>query len=142
MKKILCVAGIVMLLASMVFAAGMSKEDLKNLKGTWTGMAYTSGADAQMTLEILNDTEPVKGKVTLINIDRIRASDAPTWTGERISGEADNGVITNKGTIMFIGKEGNVFEIAAMGRDRAGKVILEGWFFAKGVKVDWKLKKK
>jgi hypothetical protein len=142
MKKIALVAGIVMLLASMVFAAGIKKGDLASLKGTWEGRAYTTQADGSMKLEILNDTEPIQGKATITNIDKLRVSDAPTWSGDRYEGQSDNGVITNKGTLMFTGQGGNVFEITSLSKDKSGKMTLGGWFFGKGARVDFSLKKK
>ena len=136
MKKFICVAGIVMLFASMVLAGGITKADLKNLKGTYVGAAHTVRGSADLKLEILNDTEPIKGKVTLTNITAPQ-KDETGW-GDSASAQNDGGVITNKGTIMFTAeKGGNFFEVTSIGKNRSGKLFLEGWFYAKGAKADW-----
>jgi len=141
MKKILWVAGIVMLVVSTVFAAGISKGDLASLRGTWEGNAYIDSTTSQLKLEILNDAEPIQGKVTISNINRSWAGNWG-WTGEHYTAESDNGVVTNKGTIMFTGRSGQVFEITSMGKDKKGKLVLQGWFFGQRGKVDWKATKK
>jgi hypothetical protein len=140
MKKILCVAGIVMLFAAVVYAGGITKADLKNLKGTYEGYAHAVRGRANLTLEILNDAEPVKGKVMLTNIDA-PAKDETAWAGD-VSAQNDQGKVTNKGTIMFTGAGGNFFEITSMGKHKDGKLFLEGWFYANGAKVDWSATKK
>ena len=141
MKKIICVVGIVMLFAALVYAGGITKADLKNLKGTYEGYASTVRGRANLTLEILNDAEPVKGKVTLSKFDA-PSFDETGWK-DPTTGENDQGRVTNKGTIMFAAeKGGNFFEITSMGKHKDGKIFLEGWFYANGAKVDWAATKK
>ena len=141
MKKIILVVGIVMLFAAMVYAGGITKADLKNLKGTYEGYATAVRGRANLTLEILNDTEPIKGKVTLTNIDG-PAKEETAWK-DPTSAQNDAGVITNKGTIMFTAeKGGNFFEITSIGKHKDGKLFLEGWFYGNGAKVDWSATKK
>jgi len=141
MKKIIWVVGIVMLFASTVFAGAITKADLANLKGTWEGNASIGVATASMKLEILNNTIPLEGKATISNVDRFKGQDF-SWTGEYYTAQSSNGMLTNKGTIMFVGEGGKVFEIRSLGKDKSGKPILEGWFYGQGGKVDWKVTKK
>ncbi len=68
MKKVICVAGAVMLFASMVFAEPITKKNLGSLKGTWEGFASGVRDEANLKLEIMNDAEPVEAKITVSNI--------------------------------------------------------------------------
>ena len=136
MKKIVCVVGIVMLFASMAFAAGISKKDLAGLKGTWEGTASAGagGGSVKATLEIMNDTEPLQGKLTLYNIPN--NAQREYGISGTITGESNDGKITSAGTIMFTGGNG-FFEIESI-KDNT----LKGWGFFRGIKANITAKKK
>ena len=135
MKKIVCVVGIVMLFASMVFAAGISKKDLAGLKGTWEGRASGTAATVNAKLEIMNDVEPVQAKLTLSNLP----GEAKREYGlsDPVTGESNDGKITSAGTIMFTGANG-FFEITKIGKDNK----LSGWGYFKGFKANISVTKK
>ena len=137
MKRILCVVGIVMLFASLVFAAGISKKDLAGLKGTWEGTASAGagGGSVKATLEIMNDTEPLEGKLTLSNIP-MTAQREYNIPGGSITGESKDGKITSAGTIMFTGSNG-FFEVESI-KDKT----LKGWGYFFGLKANITAKKK
>lgn len=136
MKKLVCVVGIVMLFASMVFAAGISKKDLAGLKGTWEGKATgAGGSGVTAKFEIMNDTEPLQGKLTLYNIP-MTAQREYNVPGGTLTGESKDGKITSAGTIMFTGGNG-FFEIESI-KDNT----LKGWGFFGGIKANITAKKK
>jgi len=132
MKKIVCVVGIVMLFASMVFA--LSKKDLAGLKGTWEGTATSAGSSVNAKFEIMNDTEPLQGKLTFTNIPQ--GARTTYRIDETVTGESNDGMITSAGTIMFTGSNG-FFEITSI-KDNT----LKGWGFFKGFKANITAKKK
>ena len=141
MKKVICVVGIVLFFASMVFAAAITKKDLGSLKGTWEGFASAGTSNANLKIEIMNDAEPVEGKVTLSNIP---AGDWKTNYGipDPWTAHSKEGKITSKGTVMFLGDMGNFFEITSVGKDKSGKAMVQGWFYSKGVRADFSATKK
>jgi len=72
MKKIICLVAVVLMIASVAFAAGKMKitaKDLPGLKGTWEGVVsfgeFETGGTSPMKMEILNDAVPVKAKLTI-----------------------------------------------------------------------------
>jgi hypothetical protein len=104
MKKIICLIVIALMVASVAFAAAMiTAKDLPGLKGTWVGslafgtIAEVGGASA-CTLEILNDTVPVRGKLTLSNVSDAVASHVGLMAG-RNEFDLDDGQLTSQGTI-------------------------------------------
>jgi len=110
MKKIICVGVVVLLIAAVAFAAAPIKnvpitdKNLKNLKGTWEGtIAYGlfQVETGPMTLEILNDTVPIRGKETL-DVPQIVASQYATQSGKQ-SKENPDGKLTPQGTILWTG---------------------------------------
>ena len=124
MKKILCIAGIVVLCASMVFA--FTKNDLAGLKGTWSGSVsgMAGGQQCVATLEIANDAEPLDGKLTVANIPMQMQQDynvPATFTGQA------KGKLTSKGEIMFTGATNNFFKITSI-KDKK----MQGWFIING----------
>jgi len=72
MKKVICLAVVVLMIAAVAFAAAkkvaITEKNLPSLKGTWEGIVTYGLFEVQtgpMTLEILTDKAPVNGKVTL-----------------------------------------------------------------------------
>ena len=127
MKKIIVISAIALLCASMVFA--IAQKDLAALKGTWQGTATGGGGGTcNVTIEIMNDTEPLQGKMTFTNIpERIKQK---YGLSEPHVTESKDGKITSAGTIMFTGPTG-FFEITKI----EGKK-LSGWGYSKGFKGD------
>jgi len=110
MKKIICLGVVVLLMAAVAFAAApikkvaITEKNLKNLKGTWEGtIAYGlfQVETGPMTLEILSDTAPVKGKVTL-DIPQVVASQYAVQSGKQ-SKENPDGKLTPQGSILWTG---------------------------------------
>ena len=127
MKKIIFLSTIALLCASMVFAAGITEKNLKALKGTWEGIG-TGPNTANVKIEIMNDTEPLQGKMTFSNIPQIILQ--KTGLSDPTTGESNDGKITTAGTIMFTGPNG-FFEITSI----KGKK-LSGWGYFRGFKAD------
>ena len=107
MRKVICLAVVVLMVACMGCAAKrmpIAQSDLKNMKGTWEGTISYGLYDVQqgpMTLEILNDTVPLRGKVTL-DVPQIVASQYATQSGKQ-SKENPDGKLTPQGTILWTG---------------------------------------
>ena len=107
MRKVICLAVVVLMVACMGCAAKrmpITQNDLKNLKGTWEGTISYGLYDVRtgpMTLEILNDTVPVKGKVTL-DVPQIVASQYAVQSGKQTK-ENPDGKLTPQGSILWTG---------------------------------------
>jgi len=132
MKKIILFSAIALLCASVVFAAGITKKDLAGLKGTWQGTASGgSGISVDVKLEIMNDTEPLQGKLTLSKIPEKAKQEFNVQ--DPMTGESNNGKITSAGTIMFLGASPtNFFEITSISKEKK----LSGWGFFNGFKAN------
>ncbi len=127
MKKIIVISVVVLLCASMVFA--FTNEDLAGLKGTWEGTGSGGGGGSvSVTIEIMNDTEPLQGKMTILKIPQ--GIQTEYGLQETVVGESSDGKLTSKGTIMFTGTNG-FFEIQSI-KDKK----LTGWGYFKGFKAD------
>ena len=121
MKKIVCIAVAVLMIATMVYAQkkiAFTPNDLPGLKGTWKGMlslGQETGMSSPATLEIMNDAVPLKAKITVENVPPQVASQIGVPAGQNVS-ESDNGKITTQGTIMFPGATtGNFISISKTG---------------------------
>jgi len=142
MKKIICVLGVALMIASVAFAAGKMKitaKDLPGLKGTWEGIVSFGefeAATSPMKLEILNDAAPLKAKVTITNIPQGVANQFSVPSGQNVL-ENDGGVLTSQGTIFWASPQGTGFFEISKGDNK-----LHFWYFAKGIKGDATLKKK
>ena len=143
MKKIVCIIAVVLMIASLVYAAekkGFTTKDLPGVKGMWTGNisfgVFDGGGSSACTLEILNDTVPLKAKLSISNIPAAVASPLGLTAGPN-SMEADNGKITSQGTIMWTGPAEGFFEIVKKGDKKIGANY---WF--KGLRGDASLSKK
>ena len=138
MKKIVFFSAIALLCASVVFAAGITKKSLADLKGTWEGTAQTGGsASCNVKIEIMNAAEPVEAKMTLTGLPAKAKEDY--GISDPLTGESKSGKITSAGTIMFLGQSpSNFFEITSIGKDKK----LNGWFFFNGLKANVSATKK
>jgi hypothetical protein len=137
MKKIIIVAAIALLCASMVFAAGITKKDLADLKGTWSGTATGGGGTSlATTIEITNAAEPVEGTITITNVPMQMQKDYNVK--DTMTGQSKNGKITSAGTIMFLGADpSNFFEITSI-KDKK----MSAWFYFNGIKANVSVTKK
>ena len=137
MKKIIIVAAIALLCASMVFAAGITKKDLAGLKGKWSGTASgAGGASLVTTLEIMNDAEPLEATITITNVPMQMQKDYNVK--DTLTGTSKNGKLTSAGTIMFLGADpSNFFEITSI-KDKK----MSAWFYFNGVKANVSATKK
>jgi len=123
MKKIVCIAVAVLMIASVVYAQKkmvITPKDLPELKGTWTGMlglGRESGETSPATLEILNDTVPIKAKFTVNNVPQQIASQIGVMSGQHVA-ESSEGVITTQGTILFVGPTKNFISITRTAKDK------------------------
>jgi hypothetical protein len=145
MKKIICIMVVVLMVASVVYAqkakkAGITAKDLPALKGTYTGMLsfgdFEGGGTSACTLEILNDTVPVKAKLTISSVPQVVASAIGlSTTPEPMTN--DEGTLTTQGTIMFAGAAKNWVEVS-----KAGDKKVKVYYYFRGLKGDGTLTKK
>ncbi len=143
MKKIICLVAVVLMIASVVYAAPKMKiaaKDLPGLKGTWEGMVsfgeFEAGGTSPMKLEILNDAVPVKAKLTIENV-KDQVSRMYGLSSGQNTFEGDNGVITPQGTLLWPGPQGGICEVNLTGEKK-----LNLWYFLRGMKGEASLKKK
>ena len=143
MRKIICLA-VVVLMFALVGCAGqkvaITKSNVPSLKGTWEGTlgyGFYEGASGPAKLEILNDTVPLKAKLT-INVPQIVATGFGIPAGQNVL-EADNGKITNAGTVLWGSGDAakGTFEVSLK-----GEKALDAWFFFKGMRGDGTFTKK
>lgn len=138
MKKIICLCAVALVIASMAFAAQkITTKDLAGLKGNWEGrveFGIMGASTAAAKLEILNDTVPVKAKLTLSGIDPQVAS-ALGMTGSGVV-ENNEGVITSQGTLMWAANQ-NFLEVSPA-KDKK----LNGTYYFRGMKGSMSLTKK
>src|SRR3989304_8907914 len=136
MKKIICLLIVVLLIASMAYAQKTMKiaaKDLPALKGTWEGSisfgVFEGGGSSAAKLEILNDTVPVKAKLTISQVPDQIARQIGVMGGQNVF-ESDDGIITTQGTLMFTGKQAkNFFEVSL-----AGEKKLKTWYYFQGLR--------
>jgi hypothetical protein len=143
MKKMICLVVVVLMIAAVAIAqkkTAITAKDLPALKGTYTGIlsfGLMEGDTSPCTLEILNDTVPVKAKLTIDNVKDQLASRLGIQGGKKV-GENDDGALTSQGTIMFTGAEAkNFFEVSS-----AGAKTIKVYYYFRGLRGDGTLKKK
>jgi hypothetical protein len=140
MKKIICLVVVVLMIAAVAYAAkvAITKQNVASLKGTWTGVLELGkkGESTPITLEILNDAVPLKAKWTLANVPELVAKEFGEMGGQKV-GEADDGMITSAGTVMWIGPQKNFVEATLMDNKKLGV-----WAFWRGMDMRGTLAKK
>jgi hypothetical protein len=145
MKKTIFVLAIVLMIASMAFAAEktakakFTAKDLAGVKGTWEGIlgfGISDSATSPVTLEILNDTVPVKAKLTVRSFPKEIAAQLGVQEGANVF-ENDDGQVTSQGTLVFAGANKSFFEVTFTGKDKANI-----WYIFKMIKGTANLKKK
>ena len=122
----------------------ITKNNLSALKGKWEGWTTFSSFQANpvlTTMEIDNETVPLKGKINLINVpDKIAATfpGVALAAGNNIIIDFANGEISDQGT--FIGQTGkNFLELTLLA---GAKMKMNGWFYYYGSKGTVELTKK
>jgi len=149
MRRAVCLAGVSLLLVSMVLVSCapvqktmVTKSNLSTLKGTWQGWTTFSSVQSnpiRTTLQITNDTVPVRGNITLNNLPGAVASifpaDAKT-AGNDVTIDFKNGMISDQGTL--IGQTGqNFLELTLSVGEK-----MNGWFYYYAAKGTVELTKK
>ncbi len=154
MKKVLCLIAVLLLLVEAIIAGCatvpttttiLTRNNLPILEGRWEGSAvFGEGVHNTVTLDIYNDSLPLKGKVSIENITREAANIFPGgFEGSGWESYFDNGTITDKGGLIIQGRGGNFGEFSLIESESKRSVIegeskLDGWFYlwgAKGVTI-------
>jgi hypothetical protein len=145
MKKIICLVVVILMIAAVAYAAkkvAITTKNVASLKGTWTGMlsfatiGAAGGITSPCTLEILNDTPPLKAKMSIANVPNEVAQQFGIAAGPK-SSENDDGTITGDGAVMWTG-EGKNFVMATLMDNK--KISL--WYYFRGMRGDATLSKK
>ena len=142
MKKIICLVVVGLMIAGVAIAANkivITQKNLPSLKGTWEGI-LTFGAMEMGTspakLEILNDSVPVKARLTVVKVPDQLAAMFATTGGLKVL-EADDGTITSQGTLFWTGPQKNFVEVSLIGEKK-----ISVWYYYMGMRGDATLKKK
>jgi len=143
MKNIICLVLALLMIAAVAIAAKkmvITEKNLSGLKGTWEGILSFGEFDAgtsSVKLEILNDSVPVKARLTIWKVPDQLAIRLGASSGQQVF-EFDDGTITSQGTLMWVGAAAkNFFEVSLTSEKK-----LEAWYYYKGMKGDATLKKK
>ena len=151
MKKMICLVGFSVFLISIAFVRCapvqktiITKSNLSTLKGKWEGWTVFSTFQANpvlTTMEIDNDTVPIKGRINLFNLPQKVADNfpgVPLSAGNNITMDFANGEISDQGTL--IGQTGkNFLELTLLAGE---KMKMNGWFYYYGSKGTVELTKK
>ena len=150
MKKIPCLlAGLLLLVGAIIAGCAtvptattiLTKNNLPILEGRWEGSAvFGRGVHTTVTLDIYNDSLPLKGEVSIQNIPREAANIFPDgFEGSGWESYFATGTITDKGGLMIRGRGGNFGEFSLIESESKRSVIegeskLDGWFYLWGAK--------
>ncbi len=150
MKKIPCFIAVLILLVEAIIAGCatvpttttiLTKNNLPILEGRWEGSAiFAEGIRATVTLDIYNNSLPLKGKVSIQNIPTEAANIFPSgFEGSGWESYFDTGAITDKGGLIIRCREGNFGEFSLMEGKSKRSVLeggskLDGWFYLWGAK--------
>jgi len=150
MKKVLClIAGLLLLVEAIVAGCAtvpttttiLTKNNLPILEGRWEGSAvFAGGVHTTVTLDIYNDSLPLRGKVSIQNIPREAANIFPSgFEGSGWESYFDTGSITDKGGLIIRGRGGNFGQFSLIEGESKRSVLegeskLDGWFYLWGAK--------
>jgi hypothetical protein len=150
MKKVLCLIAVLMILVEAIIAGCatvpttttiLTENNLSILEGRWEGSAVFAGSvHTTITLDIFNNSLPLKGKVFIQNIPIEVANIFPDgFEGSGWESYFDTGTITDKGGLMIRGRGGNFGEFSLIESESKRLVLegeskLEGWFYLWGAK--------
>ena len=129
MKRVILSGCFILVVVSMVFMGyaemqkiTISKGNLADLKGSWTGSRSPKpGVSLNTDLEIFNDSLPIRGKLTFYNVKKRGKSDTEIH-------DLKDGKINDKGNLLFEGRASLKLELSLY-KDE-GTIKLEGQFFA------------
>jgi hypothetical protein len=146
MKKIICLVFIALMVASVAFAAEtITEKNVASLKGTWEGMVdfgitSVSGLkNSPVKVEILNDKFPLQGRMYITDVpEPVAVLMGVGSPGPKITLESDEGKLTTKGTVRWVGTDRRDFVDIAL----AGPGKLKLTYNAMQVSGDAILKKK
>ncbi len=138
MKRAICLMVMGLAIISMISVSCapaqktiITNGNLPTLKGTWAGWTDFGLGQAPGVLtylEIINDSPPIQGKITLNQLPGpvalVVPADAKTADNSLII-DFKNGKISNQGTIIAQSGQ-NFVELTYFG---GGKPKLEGWFY-------------
>jgi len=145
MKKIICLVVVILMIAAVAYAAKkvvITTKNVASLKGTWTGMlsfatiGAAGGITSPCTLEILNDTPPLKAKLTISNMPTEVAQQFGETPGQKVA-ENDDGIITADGTVMWTGAAKNFLNATLLDNKK-----LQLWYYWRGMRGDATVSKK
>jgi len=158
MKKVLCLIAVFLLLVEAVIAECatvpmtttiLTENNLSILEGRWEGSAvFGEGVHTTVTLDIYNDSLPLKGNVSIQNIPREAVNIFPDgFEGSGWESYFDTGTITDKGGLMIKGRGGNFGEFSLIESESKRLVLegeskLDGWFYLWGAKGAASLRKR
>ena len=97
--------------------------------------AFEGGGSAAK-LEILNDTPPLKAKLSISNVPPEVAGQFGVQAGPKAA-EADDGVITADGAVMWTGEAKNFVQATLLDNKK-----LSLWYYFRGMRGDATLNKK
>ncbi len=119
----------------------LTKNNLSILEGRWEGSAvFAGGVHTTITLDIYNDSLPLKGKISIQNIPREAANIfSGGFEGSGWESYFDTGTITDKGGLIIRGRGGNFGEFSLIEGESKRSVLegeskLDGWFYLWGAK--------
>jgi branched-subunit amino acid transport protein len=145
MKKIICLVVVILMIAAVAYAAkkvAITPKNVASLKGTWTGVlsfatiGAAGGITSPCTLEVFNDTPPLKAKLTISNVPTEVAQQFGIPPGQKI-GENDDGTITADGAVMWTGADKNFLMATLMDNKK-----LSLWYYFRGMRGDATVSKK
>jgi hypothetical protein len=145
MKKIICLVVVILMIAAVAYAAkkvAITTKNVASLKGTWTGVisfatiGAAGGVTSPVTLEILNDTPPLKAKWTIANVPGEVARQFGMMEGQKV-GENDDGIITADGAVMWSAADKNFVMATLMDNKK-----LSLWYYFRGMRGDGTVNKK
>jgi hypothetical protein len=150
MKKIPCLIGVLLVLVEALIAGCatvpttttiLTRNNLSILEGRWEGSAvFAGGVRTTATLDIYNNSLPLRGKVSIQNIPREAANIFPAgFEGSEWESYFDTGTITDGGGLMIRGRGGNFGEFSLIEGESKRSVLegeskLDGWFYLWGAK--------
>lgn len=150
MKKIPCLIAVLLLLVEAIITGCatvptttiiLTKTNVQILEGRWEGSAvFAGGVHTAVTLDIYNDSLPLKGKVSIQNIPMESANIFPDgFEGSGWESYFDTGNITDKGGLIIRGRGGNFGEFSLIEGKSKWSLIedeskLDGWFYLWGAK--------
>jgi hypothetical protein len=150
MKKIPCLIAVLLLLVEVIISGCatvpttttiLTKNNLPILEGRWEGsVIFAEGIRATATIDIYNDSLPLKGEVSIQNIPREAANIfSGGFEGSGWESYFDTGTITDKGGLIIRGRGGNFGEFSLIEGESKRSVLegeskLEGWFYLWGAK--------